>query len=157
MQRRIVAAILHNEDRVLLCHRHPSREWYPDVWDLPGGHVEEGEESGDALVRELGEELAVVLKKPIGEHRFHVVDSEFDLTVWLIDYAGNLVNNAPEEHDELRWVKHAEIAELKLADNRYLAMFSDVFDDRRRFHQGAPRRRPSSRVASTSVRRTRSS
>ena len=24
---------------VLLVHRHPSRRWYPDCWDLVGGHV----------------------------------------------------------------------------------------------------------------------
>ncbi|WP_433427484.1 NUDIX hydrolase [Nonomuraea sp. CA-141351] len=37
---RIVTAVLRDGDRVLLCHRSAGRRWYPDVWDLPGGHVE---------------------------------------------------------------------------------------------------------------------
>ncbi|GAA2693767.1 hypothetical protein GCM10010412_085480 [Nonomuraea recticatena] len=41
---RIVTAVLRDGDRVLLCHRSAGRRWYPDVWDLPGGHVEEGED-----------------------------------------------------------------------------------------------------------------
>ncbi|MGV9763186.1 NUDIX domain-containing protein [Micromonospora tulbaghiae] len=40
---RIVTAVLRDGDRVLLCHRSAGRRHYPDVWDLPGGHVEEGE------------------------------------------------------------------------------------------------------------------
>jgi len=28
---------------VLLCHRHPNRQWYPNVWDVPGGHIEADE------------------------------------------------------------------------------------------------------------------
>ncbi|WP_428833210.1 NUDIX hydrolase [Micromonospora coerulea] len=50
---RIVTAVLRDGDRVLLCHRSAGRRWYPDVWDLPGGHVEEGEDPKESLVREL--------------------------------------------------------------------------------------------------------
>jgi hypothetical protein len=39
----IVAAVLVRDGRVLLCHRSPGREWFPNVWDLPGGHVEADE------------------------------------------------------------------------------------------------------------------
>ena len=40
LKARIVTALLRDGNRVLLCHRSPRRRWYPDVWDLPGGHVE---------------------------------------------------------------------------------------------------------------------
>jgi 8-oxo-dGTP pyrophosphatase MutT (NUDIX family) len=56
---RIVTGLLRDGDRVLLCHRSPGRRWYPDVWDLPGGHVEPGELPGDALARELREEVGI--------------------------------------------------------------------------------------------------
>lgn len=32
-----------------LVHRAPTRQWYPDRWDLPGGHVEVGESPAEAL------------------------------------------------------------------------------------------------------------
>lgn len=39
----VVAGLLVRGTEVLLGHRSPGRRWYPDVWDLPGGHVEDGE------------------------------------------------------------------------------------------------------------------
>lgn len=55
----VVAGALVAGDRLLLCHRSPTRRWYPNVWDLPGGHVEAGESEPEALRRELYEEIGV--------------------------------------------------------------------------------------------------
>jgi mutator protein MutT len=60
----VVAGLLVRQGRVLLCHRSPDRAWYPDVWDFPGGHVEAGETAPDALVREVREEVGVVITAP---------------------------------------------------------------------------------------------
>jgi 8-oxo-dGTP diphosphatase len=121
---RVVAAILRRDNRLLLCHRHPERAWYPDVWDLPGGHVEHGETPTEALARELREELAVDLQSPLGLPFEEVADSvaAVNMTIWLIDYAGTVVNHAPDEHDELRWVTSDEIADLALAHPSYVEL-----------------------------------
>ena len=50
---------LVSERRVLLGHRRPDKRAYPDIWDLPGGVIEDGETELDALARELDEELGV--------------------------------------------------------------------------------------------------
>jgi 8-oxo-dGTP diphosphatase len=55
----VVAVILRQADRLLLCHRAPTRRWYPDVWDFAGGHVEPEELPEEALRREVLEELGV--------------------------------------------------------------------------------------------------
>ena len=121
---RVVAAILRRDNRLLLCHRHPERAWYPDVWDLPGGHVEHGETPTEALARELREELAVDLQSPLGLPFEELEDSAaaVNMTIWLIDYAGAIVNHAPDEHDELRWVTSDEIAGLALAHPSYVEL-----------------------------------
>lgn len=55
MAEAIVAGVMIQDGRILLCHRSPDRWWYPDVWDLPGGHVEPGETPAAALRRDLEE------------------------------------------------------------------------------------------------------
>jgi 8-oxo-dGTP diphosphatase len=70
----VVGAVLVDRSRVLLCHRRPDRAWYPDVWDLPGGHLEPGESSLAALGRECREELGIdVLESEVMDH---VTDGE---------------------------------------------------------------------------------
>jgi 8-oxo-dGTP diphosphatase len=120
----VVAAILRRGDRLLLCHRHPDREWYPDVWDLPGGHVERGEIPTDALARELREELAVEFLPPFGSPFQQLIDTAagVEMTIWLINYSGPIVNGAPDEHDELRWMSLDEIARLELAHPSYVEL-----------------------------------
>lgn len=42
----VAIALLVRDGRALLAHRHPGRRWYPDVWDLVGGHIEPSETPG---------------------------------------------------------------------------------------------------------------
>ncbi|MFF1615243.1 NUDIX hydrolase [Amycolatopsis sp. NPDC058278] len=54
----IVIAALVRKGRVLLVHRSPNRHACPDVWDLPGGHIEPGETELAALTRECAKNWA---------------------------------------------------------------------------------------------------
>lgn len=60
----IATAALVRDGRVLMAHRHPQRRWYPDCWDLVGGHVEVGEFAEQAAIRECQEELGVRIRDP---------------------------------------------------------------------------------------------
>lgn len=124
---RIVTGILIRGGRVLLCHRSASKEWYPSVWDFPGGHIDDGESPGAALVRELREELGIAIPEPKGEclARFRFGDA--DMRVWLItEWTGTPHNAAPEEHDEIAWFAQREAVTLELADESYPAMITDA-------------------------------
>lgn len=99
---RIVTAFLRDGNRVLLCHRSPQRRWYPDVWDLPGGHVEPGELPGAALARELHEELGIDVAVPAGPPMQQIHADAFDMQIWLIEsWTGTPVNVALDEHDAI--------------------------------------------------------
>jgi 8-oxo-dGTP pyrophosphatase MutT (NUDIX family) len=129
---RIVAALLRDGDRVLLCHRSPQRRWYPDVWDLPGGHVEPGELPGLALVRELREELGIDIATPSGPPVQEVRVDRADMQIWLIEaWTGSPVNGAPDEHDAIAWFTEDALEDLSLAHDGYLAMFSRILAERR--------------------------
>lgn len=118
----VVAAALCREGQVLLCHRAPGRRWYPNVWDLPGGHVDRGESPQEALVRELAEELSVdVVQADVAAvPQLQVVDLELHLSVWKIDnWRGEPVNRAVDEHHEVAWLTFKEALTLPLAHSSY--------------------------------------
>ena len=124
---RVVAALLRDGDRLLLCHRSPQRRWYPDVWDLPGGHVEPGEPPGAALAREIREELGIDIAAPSGPPMREVHGDTFSMRIWLIEaWTGSPANVAPDEHDAIAWFTADALGDLSLAHDSYLAMFSQV-------------------------------
>lgn len=58
-RRRTSAGLLWRDGKILLEERPPTKSLTPDVWDIPGGHIEANESPREALVREMREELGV--------------------------------------------------------------------------------------------------
>lgn len=127
---RCAGAILVQGAAVLLCHRSPTREWFPDVWDIPGGHIEHGETSTTAIVRELDEELGIAAS--VSGEPFAVVESaelSLAMDVWLIDtWEGTPTNRAFDEHDRIAWFAPEEVAALALADESYRTLLARAVD-----------------------------
>ena len=123
----VVCGALVRDGRILLVHRSPAKAWYPNVWDFPGGHVEPGETSREALVRELREELGVQITPPAAGALLTIRRDDLLLEIWRVDeWAGEITNAAPEEHDALRWFGGAEAQSLELADPQYPALIERV-------------------------------
>jgi 8-oxo-dGTP diphosphatase len=98
MAEAIVAGAMIQDGRILLCHRSPDRRWYPDVWDLPGGHVELGETPPEALKRELLEELGVSVDSLPRNPLDRVRAPEFEMDIWSVtDWHGRPANLVPED------------------------------------------------------------
>jgi mutator protein MutT len=113
----IVTGALVRDGRVLLVHRSPDRRAYPNVWDLPGGHIETGETELAALVREIREELGVQIATSSVSHLCRLSagrgDESLRLSAWLVgDWQGTPTNVAPDEHDEIRWFQPEELPPL---------------------------------------------
>jgi mutator protein MutT len=126
VRHRCVGAILVEGRSVLLCHRNADRAWFPDVWDIPGGHIEADEDPAEALERELREELGIVVST-VGEP-FAVIESEsadLSMIVYRIDsWLGSPANSAPDEHDRIEWIDVADTKSLLLADESYNDLFA---------------------------------
>ena len=117
----IVAALLRSGEQLLLCHRTPDRANYPNVWDLPGGHVEEGETPARALSRELAEELGIDVQVREDQHWTTLRAEGIELEIFVVDeWTGVPQNLAPDEHDDIRWVTSGEVSLLELAHPSYL-------------------------------------
>lgn len=115
----VAAGVIIAGGRVLLAHRHPQRRWYPDRWDLIGGHLEAGEDPLDALRRECHEELGIAVDdaEPL---RLPSSDAAVEMHTFLVTrWSGEPRNLAPDEHDDLRWFDASQITELPLADPAY--------------------------------------
>ncbi|WP_321344548.1 8-oxo-dGTP diphosphatase MutT [Breoghania sp.] len=59
----VVACALIDEDGRILIAQRPEGKALAGMWEFPGGKVEAGERPEDSLIRELGEELAITVKK----------------------------------------------------------------------------------------------
>lgn len=113
----VVAGALRRDGRLLLAHRVATRRRYPNVWDLPGGHVDDGELGAAALRRELIEEIDVDVGRLAADPDVVVALRDGDLAIWRIDeWRGEPLNVAPDEHDELRWCAPGDWSGLELAN-----------------------------------------
>jgi 8-oxo-dGTP pyrophosphatase MutT (NUDIX family) len=127
----VVGGLLVADGRVLLGHRHPARRWYPDVWDVPGGHVEPGESSRAAVEREVREELGVTVRSARQHERLRLPGSADGETVvidvWVVTaWVGTPVNRAPDEHDALAWFGLGDLPTAQLAHPELDRLLRDV-------------------------------
>jgi 8-oxo-dGTP diphosphatase len=84
-----------------------------NMWDLPGGHVEEGETPRECICREMKEEMGLDLE---GVEPFSVMEFE-DRTEFVFWKGMNLAIDGIKltEGQRLRWFSRAEAEETPLA------------------------------------------
>lgn len=109
-QTEVVAALIWNGDRFMICQR-PAHKARGLLWEFVGGKVEPGETKQAALERECREELGVTVS--VGEPYMDVVHDYPDLLVHLTLFSARIAEGTPRllEHNDLRWITPAEIPE----------------------------------------------
>ncbi|HCG78177.1 MAG TPA: 8-oxo-dGTP diphosphatase MutT [Oceanospirillales bacterium] len=114
-----VAVAVVNED--ILIARRPDDKHQGGLWEFPGGKVEAGETTADALVRELDEEVALPVTtehmSPLMEIPFNYPDKSVLLEVLWVDVP---MNNALLAHgaegQEVRWVHYSKLADFQFPE-----------------------------------------
>jgi 8-oxo-dGTP diphosphatase len=61
---KIAKAVVYDGNKVLILKRSESLDKHPGEWDLPGGHIIEGEDMQDGLLREVWEEAGLRISRP---------------------------------------------------------------------------------------------
>ncbi len=124
----VAAALVDDEGRVLIAQR-PQGKQLAGLWEFPGGKVEAGETPELALIRELDEELGIVVKEAclapfvFASHTyadFHLLMPLFLIRRW---------EGEPEarEHTAIKWVRPAAMRDFPMppADAPLVAYLND--------------------------------
>ncbi len=109
---KVTAAIICNDDKVLLCQR-PKEKRYGLLWEFPGGKVEPNESEEDCIVRECNEELDIVIKIL---QKFDVVDAD-DVSITYFKAVIDSGEIRKNEHNDIRWVGWKDLNKYDLCPN----------------------------------------
>ena len=126
----VACAVIERGDLVLAAQRSESMSM-PLKWEFPGGKIHEGESSEECLVRELREELDLLIevKYPLNPVAWEY--NGFSLTLHpfvCVITEGDIVLH---EHKAVKWLAPAELPSLDWAEadfpviSEYLSLKSD--------------------------------
>lgn len=126
--------LLVREEQILLGLRARTKKFYPNVWDMIGGHMEPGETPEEAMVREVEEEVGCV---PISYEFLKILiepDPEAhgpgEFHIFLVtDWSGPEPYIKCDEHDDLRWFNLEQACQLDLAFPTYANLFAQVLSN----------------------------
>jgi mutator protein MutT len=126
--RECAGALLIRDGEILLVKR-ALHKTFPGLWDVPGGHCEPGETPGEALVRELQEELGLVAPLPVAGSAASTTFRAPGLVLHIFavrDWSGE-PTMLGDEHTEIRWFSFAEAAALPgLVAEAYRPVFAGL-------------------------------
>jgi mutator protein MutT len=108
----VVAAVTRRNELVLICRR-PLAKRHGGLWEFPGGKLLQGETLGEAVRRELAEELALEttgLGRYLGSHR----DPGAPFVIHFVE-TQVVGEPASVEHEQLAWVTESELLDFPLA------------------------------------------
>lgn len=83
---------------------------YPGCWDIPGGHVEEGETPEQCIVREMKEEIGLAITQVQLFNKYETSD-KIEYTYWQkadLDVSTIILN----EGQKLKWFTKEEIVAM---------------------------------------------
>lgn len=108
MIRDVVAALIWNGDKFMICQR-PAHKTRGLLWEFVGGKTEDGETKEEALIRECREELDVTVK-PLDIY-MELTHKYPDMTVNLTLFNAEIAQGIPKklEHNDMKWITVDEI------------------------------------------------
>ena len=111
----VACALIDADGRVLLAQR-PAGKSMAGLWEFPGGKVETGERPEETLIRELREELGIVVEEAclapltFASHRY--ADFHLLMPLYICRRWQGVV--APQEEQRLAWVRSNKLRDYDM-------------------------------------------
>lgn len=101
---------LPNDGRILAVKRSPHDHYFPGMWALPGGEIEQGETPEETAARELREETNLVLcsmeSLPCLHSVFNIGDADLDLSVYRASVEDDsTMKPMTDDIEAVRWIE----------------------------------------------------
>lgn len=127
----VVAALIWEKDKFLICQRPPEKT-RGLLWEFVGGKVEPGETLQQALVRECAEELAITVD--VGDLFMEVIHDYPDMLIRLSLFHCTIPTGRPQalEHNDIRWIHPRQTDDFTFcpADTDILTEIKRVYEKR---------------------------
>ena len=112
-----VYMLIKNENGEILFQRRCGSKLWPNFLGLPAGHIDQGGNALEALIREAKEELDIDISSDDIEDTFVVnrinknLNPYYDIYFVLKGYRGTIKINEPNKCLELKWLKIDKLPE----------------------------------------------
>jgi len=126
----VAACALIDPDRRVLIAERPAGRSMAGLWEFPGGKVEAGERPEQSLIRELKEELGIVVNEaclaPLTFASHSYSDFHLLMPLYVCRRWDGIV--APQEGQRLAWVRPERLRDYPMppADTPLVAMLRDL-------------------------------
>jgi 8-oxo-dGTP diphosphatase len=122
-------ALVDADGRVLITER-PAGKALAGLWEFPGGKVEAGERPEETLIRELAEELGIVVKEaclaPLTFASHTYADFQLLMPLWICRRWEGLAQG--REGQRLAWVRPGKLRDYPMppADEPLIPVIVDI-------------------------------
>ena len=98
----VVAAIIENDNKILIAKRLKGQ--HKDLWEFPGGKVEQNETPESALIREIKEELNadITIKSYLTTINYTYPDFHLVMDVYHCSLASETI--ILHDHSQIKWI-----------------------------------------------------
>jgi 8-oxo-dGTP diphosphatase len=120
VQKKIVAAAILDNDKILIIQRSSQENLYPDMWELPSGKREELEDTNKALIREVLEEtglkVEIIKILSVFDYQINKGIEIRDATQinYLVKIIGNKKIKLSADHKNYSWVGLEDISKYDI-------------------------------------------
>lgn len=113
--------LMTTDGRILLMKRAVERKLFPDMWEVPGGHVDPQETPATAIIRETEEETGLRIDgeglRELGRFTYKHNGTMFDITAFLYQLSGTNTDTIriSSEHTRFSFFPLYEVAAKRSA------------------------------------------